>query len=98
VPELLEPVLPEPELPELLEPPPKPADPLVPVPAPVPDMPPAVPPAPVLPWLLLLPLALASEPPLLSPRIWLHAETPTARASRLAINTLWCFRFMFNSF
>jgi hypothetical protein len=57
-----------------------------------------VPPAPVLPWLLLLPLALPSEPPLLPPRIWLHAETPTARTSRLAINTLWCFRFMFNSF
>jgi hypothetical protein len=55
-------------------------------------------PVPVLPALPLLPLALPSEPLVSPPRIELHAETPSARASRLAINTLWCFRFMFNSF
>jgi hypothetical protein len=92
-------VLPEPELPELLVPPPQPAEPLVPVPAPVPELPPLVPPAPVLPELLLLPPALPSEPPPLSPpRMELHADRPTASVSKLAINTLWCFRFMFNSF
>lgn len=102
MPELL-PVLPEPELPELLVPPPQPEEPLVPVPVPVPDMPPAVPPAPVLPALLLLPVALLPSVPVVPlslppPRMELHADRPNANASKPVNNTLWCCRFMFNSF
>jgi hypothetical protein len=85
-------VLPEPELPELL----------VPVPVLVPDMPPAVPPAPVLPALLLPPLVLLPSVPVvllsLPPRMALHADRPNASASKPVNNTLWCCRFMFNSF
>ena len=95
-------MLPEPALPELPVPPPQAPEPLVPVPVPVQDMPTAVPPAPVLPALLLLPLALLPSVPVvplsLPTRMELHADRLNANASKPVSNTLWCCRFMFNSF
>jgi hypothetical protein len=36
--------------------------------------------------------------PLSPPRMELHADRPNAIASKPVSNTLWCFRFMFDSF
>jgi hypothetical protein len=54
------------------------------------DVPVAVPLLPVSPALPLLPV-----PP---PRQELHADSPTASASKPARHMLWCFCFMINSF
>jgi hypothetical protein len=89
----------EPEEPDEALPPPQLPEPCEPVPAPVPDMPPlldvpvAVPLLPVSPAVPLLPL-----PPMPPPRQLLHADSPTASASKPARKTLWCFCFMINSF
>jgi hypothetical protein len=86
-----------PDDPEL--PPPQLRDPADPAPPPVPDMPPlfdvpvAVPLLPVSPALPLLPLL-----PVPPPRQELHADSPTASASKPARQMLWCFCFMINSF
>jgi hypothetical protein len=53
----------------------------------------AVPLLPVSPALPLLPLL-----PILPPRQELHADSPTASASKPARHMLWCFCFMINSF
>jgi hypothetical protein len=53
----------------------------------------AVPLLPVSPAAPLLPLL-----PVPPPRQELHADSPTASASKPARKTLWCFCFMINSF
>jgi hypothetical protein len=89
----------EPDEPEEPLAPPQLPPPCAPVPPPVPDMPPlvdvpvAVPLLPVSPAVPLLPLL-----PMPPPRQELHADSPTASASKPARKTLWCFCFMINSF
>jgi len=56
------------------------------------DAPVAVPLLPVSPAVPLLPLLLVP------PRQELHADNPTASASKPARNTLWCCCFMIDSF
>jgi hypothetical protein len=58
------------------------------------DVPVAVPLLPVSPALPLVPLL----PLPLPPRQELHADSPTASASKPARQMLWCFCFMINSF
>jgi hypothetical protein len=82
-----------PEVPELSYPLELPAVPDVPEDPELPlllDVPVAVPLLPVSPLVPLLPM-----PP---PRQELHADSPTASASKPARKTLWCFCFMINSF
>jgi hypothetical protein len=86
-----------PDDPEL--PPPQLRDPADPAPPPVPDKPPlfdvpvAVPLLPVSPALPLLPLL-----PVPPPRQELHADSPTASASKPARQKLWSFCYMNTSF
>jgi hypothetical protein len=68
-----------------------PEDPLAP-----PQLPPPCDPVPLLPVSPAVPLVpLLPMPP---PRQELHADSPTASASKPARKTLWCFCFMINSF
>jgi hypothetical protein len=91
-----------PDEPEEPEEPDEPEDPLPPpqLPAPCDPVPPPVPDMPLLPDVPLLPVSPAAPllPLLPMPRQELHADSPTASASKLARKTLWCLCFMINSF
>jgi hypothetical protein len=79
------------ELPAAPALPDEPEDPLAP-----PQLPPPCDPVPLLPVSPAVPLVpLLPMPP---PRQELHADSPTASASKPARKTLWCFCFMINSF
>jgi len=93
------PAVPElPEEPEEALPPPQLPDPCDPVPPPVPDMPPLVDVPVAVPLLPVSPPPLLPLLPMPPPRQELHADSPTASASKPARKTLWCFCFMINSF